>query len=62
MRESWRLRFQTDFFNAFNRANFSFDTLTALVTNNTNINDGAFGTVTAAGPARQIQFGLKLNF
>lgn len=62
IRESWRLRFQTDFFNAFNRANFRFDSLTALVANNTNINDGSFGTVTAAGPARQIQFGLKLNF
>ncbi|HZR28209.1 MAG TPA: carboxypeptidase regulatory-like domain-containing protein [Terriglobales bacterium] len=62
IQENWRLRFQTDFFNAFNRANFRFDTLTALVANNTNINDGSFGTVTSAGPARNIQFGLKLTF
>jgi hypothetical protein len=62
IQENWKLRFQTDFFNAFNHPNFRFDSLTSEVVNNTNINDGSFGTVSAAGPARNIQFGLKLTF
>lgn len=53
-RENTKLMFQTDFFNAFNRANFhGLDT---------NINSGQYDTITSAGPARNIQFGLKLNF
>lgn len=62
IQENWKLRFQTDFFNAFNRTNFRFDSLTSEVVANTNINDGSYGKVTAAGPARNIQFGLKLTF
>ncbi|PYX89928.1 MAG: hypothetical protein DMG67_13895 [Acidobacteria bacterium] len=62
IQENWKLRFQTDFFNAFNRTNFRFDSLTSEVVNNTNINDSSYGTVTSSGPARNIQFGLKLTF
>jgi hypothetical protein len=62
IQENWKLRFQTDFFNAFNHTNLRFDSLTSEVVNNTNFNDGSFGTATAAGPARNIQFGLKLTF
>lgn len=52
--ERFNLQFQADIFNAFNRANFT--------TVDTNLNNASFGTLTAAGPARNIQFGLKLNF
>ena len=56
--ESWRVEFRTEFFNAFNRANF----------NNPGANIapasiGAFGksTSTVVDP-REIQFALKLYF
>jgi Carboxypeptidase regulatory-like domain len=52
--ERFNLRFQADMFNAFNRANFR-NPPTVLTT-------GGFGRITTAGPARNIQFGLKLNF
>ena len=52
--ERFRLQLQADIFNAFNRTNFrDLDT---------NLNNASFGTLTAAGPARNIQFGIKLNF
>jgi hypothetical protein len=54
LRESVRLRFQADFFNAFNNVNFSG--LGTVVTN------GGFGTLTSAYPARNLQLGLKLYF
>jgi hypothetical protein len=52
--ERFKLQLQADIFNAFNRTNFR--DLDA------NLNNASFGTLTAAGPARNIQFGLKLNF
>ena len=52
--ERFNLRFQADMFNAFNRANLRAPA--------TVITTGGFGTIGAAGPARNIQFGLKLNF
>jgi hypothetical protein len=52
--ERFNLRFQADFFNIFNRANFRAP---AVV-----VTSGGFGAITTAGPARNIQFGLKLNF
>jgi len=52
--ERFNLRFQADMFNAFNRANFRAPA--------TVITTAGFGTITTAGPARNIQFGLKLNF
>ena len=52
--ERFNLRFQADMFNAFNRANFRAPS--------TVVTTGGFGTIGAAGPARNIQFGLKLNF
>jgi len=68
--ERFNLRFQADMFNAFNRANFrapdlSFGTCPARDPN-TNAclgpSNTAFGKISTAGPARNIQFGLKLNF
>ena len=52
--ESVNIRFQADFFNAFNNVNFSG--LGTVVTN------GGFGTLTSAYPARNLQLGLKLYF
>jgi Carboxypeptidase regulatory-like domain len=52
--ERFNLRFQADMFNAFNRVNFRAPA-TVFTT-------AGFGTITTAGPARNIQFGLKLNF
>jgi hypothetical protein len=54
MKERYILKFQTDFFNAFNVANF-----TGL---NTNASDKAFGTLTSAYPPRNLQMQLKLSF
>jgi len=61
--ERFKLRFQADMFNAFNRANFrspdvSFGTLTTAG----GPSNAAFGKISTAGPGRNIQFGLKLNF
>ena len=49
------MRFQADFFNMFNIVNFR--SLQTVVTNTT-----SFGTLTAAGPSRNIQFGLRFEF
>ncbi len=61
--ERFRLRFQMDMFNAFNRANFRSPDLafgTLLATGGPS--NTAFGKISTAGPARNVQFGLKLNF
>jgi carboxypeptidase family protein len=52
--ERFKLQFQGDLFNAFNRANFR--------TLESNHNVAAFGTYSTTSPPRQIQFGLKLTF
>jgi len=52
--ERFRLRFQADMFNAFNRANFKNPQVSR--------SNSAFGTISNTGPARNIQFGLKLDF
>jgi hypothetical protein len=52
--ERIRIRFQGDIFNVPNRANFR-----GL---NTNLTDLAFGRISAAGPGRNVQLGLKLRF
>ena len=69
--ERVRLRLQLDMFNAFNRANFrspdvGFGNLSLDAAGNRIGNGGSsngnFGKITTAGPARNIQLGLKLNF
>jgi hypothetical protein len=52
--ERFKLQFQADIFNAFNRTNFRDMEVSA--------SSAAFGQLTAAGPGRNIQFGLKLTF
>jgi hypothetical protein len=52
--EKFKLQFQADIFNAFNRANFR--------DLETNLNNGGFGQVSTTSPPRNIQFGLKLTF
>ncbi|MCU1236289.1 MAG: TonB-dependent receptor [Candidatus Solibacter sp.] len=54
IKERFRLRYQADFFNAFNIANF-----TGL---NTNLASTAFGTLPTAYPPRNIQMQLKMTF
>src|SRR5215831_4307173 len=54
MKERFNLRFQTDFFNAFNVSNF-----TGL---NVNLSSSSFGTLSTAYPTRNIQMQLKLSF
>ena len=70
LNERFRLRFQADMFNAFNRANFRAPDLAfgTLVLTNPNgsatrrPSNAAFGTISTTGPPRNIQFGLKLDF
>jgi len=52
--EGINLQFRAEFFNVFNHAQF--------LTPNGNINNPAFGLVTAAAPPRIGQLSLKLNF
>ncbi len=52
--EQARLTFRGDFFNTFNRVNFS--------NLDTDVNDSTFGFVSTAGPAREIQLSLRLEF
>ncbi len=66
LRESLKLQFRTEMFNAFNQVNFSLPNSyanSALVTSsNTLSNGGTFGQIqsTVSGTGRQIQFALKL--
>jgi hypothetical protein len=50
--ERQSLQFRTEFFNAFNHPNFGAPSATLLA-------PATFGKIFAAGPAREIQFGLK---
>jgi len=52
--EKITLRFQADFFNAFNITNFQAPATTVTSSN--------FGTIQAAYPGRNIQLGMKLAF
>ena len=53
-KERFNLKYQADFFNAINIANFS-----GL---GTTVTSGGFGTLSSAYPPRQIQMSLKLTF
>jgi hypothetical protein len=53
-REGSRVELRSEFFNLFNQTNFAAP--------NSNVSSTAFGRVTAAFPARQIQVALKLYF
>ncbi len=52
--EKYKLQFQADIFNAFNRTN--------LRDLESNLSSAAFGTISTSGPPRNIQFGLKFTF
>jgi hypothetical protein len=52
--ERFTLRYQADLFNALNKANFR-----GLSTSTSSID---FGSLTASGPARNVQMGLRLTF
>jgi hypothetical protein len=53
-KERFNLKYQADFFNAINTANFSGLGVT--------VTSGGFGTLSSAYPPRQIQMSLKLTF
>jgi hypothetical protein len=53
-RESKRIQFQADGFNIMNRANFRGV--------DTNWSNSSFGTISSAGPPRNIQLGLRFSF
>ena len=50
----WNAQIRVEAFNALNRTQFNAP--------NTQVDAGAFGTVSGAGAARQVQIGLKLQF
>ena len=52
--ERRRLQFRAEFFNALNHTNFGLP--------QSSIDSPAFGTITSAAPAREIQFGARLEF
>jgi hypothetical protein len=54
MSEKRRLQFRAEFFNGLNHANFGLP--------QSSIDSPAFGTITAAAPAREIQLGGRLEF
>jgi hypothetical protein len=54
--ERYKLQFRGEMFNLLNHANFRSDSL------NIRFDSAGAGTLTAAGPSRQIQFALKLVF
>jgi hypothetical protein len=58
-RENMGLMFESDFFNIFNRANYSLGSLgNATLT----FGSGNFGSFGSASNPRNVQFGLKFNF
>ena len=58
-RENMNVMFQSDFFNIFNRANYSLGNLgSATLT----VPSGNFGSFGSASNPRNVQFGLKFNF
>lgn len=61
-KEGWQLRLQADMFNILNHTNFRFDSISSLTPNSTTVTQSSYGTVTAAGPPRQLQFGAKFTF
>jgi len=58
-RENMALMFESDFFNIFNRANYS---LGSLGNTTLTVGSGNFGSFGSASNPRNVQFGLKFNF
>ncbi|MGH8247175.1 MAG: hypothetical protein ACREUU_12180, partial [Gammaproteobacteria bacterium] len=54
--ERFNIQFRAEFFNLFNRANFNQPTRVL------NVAAPRFGTITSAAQAREMQFGLKVEF
>jgi hypothetical protein len=64
--EQLAVQFRAEFFNIFNRANFSLPASTNFVSGSTvgaaNVSSTAGIITTTADSSRQIQFGLKVTF
>jgi len=54
LKENMKLRFEANMFNFLNHANFRDP--------DTSPSSSSYGACSTAGPSRNIQFGLKLNF
>jgi len=54
--ERCNVQFRAEFFNLFNRANFD------ILQRTVNLSAPAFGSISSAFRAREMQFGLKLQF
>ena len=62
IRESVRLQFRWEMYNAFNHTQFSAVDTTARFDPQGNQVNARFGELTGADPARRMQFGLRLSF
>jgi hypothetical protein len=61
MTERFRLQFRSEFFNVFNQVRLGcVDTTWGCSDPVATVNSGSFGQIRSAGPAREIQFALKL--
>jgi hypothetical protein len=62
IREDMRLQFRSEFFNSTNTPHFGLTSSGASAAPARTVNGSGFGRITSGGPARQIQFALKLIF
>lgn len=62
IREGMTLQFRSEFFNATNTPHFGLNSSGSSAAPARSVNGSGFGRITSAGPARQIQFALKLIF
>lgn len=61
LKENYALQFRSEFFNLFNHPNFGCTSTTGGCNDpDNNANSSTFGRIRTAGPAREIQFALKL--
>jgi hypothetical protein len=61
LKENYALQFRSEFFNLFNHPNFGCTNTTGGCNDpDNNANSSTFGRIRTAGPAREIQFALKL--
>ncbi len=60
--ERTRLQFRSEYFNLFNRANFSIPNATVFTSPTAGVSPSAGRVTNTATSSRQIQFGLKLTF
>jgi hypothetical protein len=61
IKERFRVQFRSEFFNVFNQVRLGcIDTTWGCTEPSSTVNSSSFGQIRSAGPAREIQFALKL--